>query len=62
MGSRHELLKKHVMGRGGAHAAYSRFHPLLGTVSFVSCEDPHSLQTFESFERVYQALADGKFR
>lgn len=50
-----------MVKKGGAYAAYSKFHPLLGTLSYVSAEDPHSLQTFENFERVYQALADGNF-
>ena len=56
-----EGLHKHVVQKGRAFKAGCHFHPLLGTLSMFSTEDPHSLKTFENFERVYQKLADGQF-
>lgn len=58
----HELLLKHVIKKGFALRTGSQFHPLLGSISMFSEGDPHTLKTFENFERVYQTLAEGSFR
>lgn len=58
----HDQLLKYVMNKGGASNAGCQFHPILGTISMFSEGDPHTLKTFENFERVYQQLSEGQFR
>ena len=50
-------LGKLLRERNGAEFGGASFDPL----SIYSARDPHTLQAYEHFERVYQLLADGKF-
>ena len=54
-------LGKLLRERNGAEFGGASFDPLNATLSIYSARDPHTLQAYEHFERVYQLLADGKF-
>lgn len=56
-----EELRKLVVEKNKAAGAGVFFDPFSGSLSFFSEGDPHTLLTYENFERVYQMYADGRF-
>ena len=55
------VVSKVLRERNGAEFAGASFDPLNATLCIYSGRDPHTLQAYENFERVYQLRADGKF-
>ena len=54
-------LNREVVDQGGAYGA-GCIITSNGTLSFYSFKDPHTIQTYESFEKSASKIANGVFR